>query len=99
MREKPSRELGVLVAAALFVQVTSGCLSNEYVIPQDELQRVAALPPDARGAHVRVVQDLGDRRDEAIEPPPPAEADGSLNVQLDLHGPGGGGDWGGGHAS
>jgi hypothetical protein len=57
-----------LLAAAFFVQVTSGCLSNEYRIPNDELRRLAGLPPDARGQNVRVVQQLGERRGDAIDP-------------------------------
>ncbi len=74
-----------LVVVALLVQMTSGCLSNEYRIPNDELQRLAQTPPATRGHHVHVVQSLGDRRSEAVayhEPPPappepPSPAPGS----------------------
>src|SRR5262252_301114 len=66
-----------LMALAFFVPVTTGCLSNEYRIPNDELQRLAQTPPAVRGHHVHVVQSLGDRRSEAIPyrvpPPPPPE--------------------------
>src|SRR5262245_28504219 len=89
-------ETVILGATALVVQVTSGCLSNEYRIPNDEIQRLAQLPPDVRGQHVRIVQDLGSRRGEAIEPeeePAPAsERDTDVELRVDLHG----GNWGGG---
>jgi len=66
-----------LIVLAFFVQLTTGCLSNEYRIPGDELQRLAQTPPEVRGHHVHVVQSLGDRRSEAIPyhapPPPPPE--------------------------
>lgn len=63
------------VFAAFLSYACGGCLSNEYVIPQSELARLAQLPPEQRGQHVRVVQELGDRRGEAIDtsqPPTPA---------------------------
>jgi hypothetical protein len=58
-----------LLAAALLVQTTSGCISNEYRIKKDELQRLAELPPDQRGASVRIGQKLGSRRGDAVEAP------------------------------
>src|SRR4051812_16429243 len=58
-----------LLAAAFLVQTTSGCISNEYRIKKTELQRLAELPPDARGASVRVGQKLGSRRGDAVEAP------------------------------
>jgi hypothetical protein len=70
----PSRRGGALVALTLFVQVTSGCLSSQYCIPNDELMRLAQTPVAKRGEHVHVVQGLGDRRSAAVEyhaPPPP----------------------------
>lgn len=36
----------------------SGCLANTYQIPRAELARLAATPPDRRGAEVRVIQEL-----------------------------------------
>src|SRR3954451_18793626 len=63
-----------LIALAFFVQLTTGCLSNEYRIPGNELQRLAQTPPAIRGHHVHIVQSLGDRRSDAIPyraPPPP----------------------------
>ncbi len=66
-----------LIALTFLVHVTTGCLSNEYRIPNDELQRLAQTPPAIRGHHVHVVQSLGDRRSDAIPyrapPPPPPE--------------------------
>jgi hypothetical protein len=63
--------LTALVALAFAVQATTGCLSNEYHIPKDELARVVQLPPQARGQRVRVLQEVGQRRSEAIPPTQP----------------------------
>jgi hypothetical protein len=60
-----------LVALAFMVQATTGCLSNEYRIPKDELARVVQLPPEARGQRVRVLQEVGERRGDAIPPNQP----------------------------
>jgi hypothetical protein len=75
-----------------FAIATSGCLSNEYSIRKDELMRVAAIAPEVRGQSVRVSQELGDRRADAVEEalPSPYEAaesygpsgDVSLNVNV-----------------
>ncbi|HVR60698.1 MAG TPA: hypothetical protein VMU50_02305 [Polyangia bacterium] len=56
---------------AFFVQTTSGCLSNQYTIQRDELKRLASVPPDVRGQGVRLSQNIGDRRSDAIDPEPP----------------------------
>jgi hypothetical protein len=72
-RRLPPR-LTALVALAFAVQATSGCLSNEYRIPKEELARVVQLPPSARGERVRVLQELGERRGEPVpagRPPAP----------------------------
>jgi hypothetical protein len=45
----------------------AGCFSNEYVISQSELTRLAGLPPSQRGARVHVVQALGTRATWAFE--------------------------------
>ena len=70
------RPVPALVAFAAFLSYAcGGCLSNEYVIPQKELARLAQLPPEQRGQSVRVVEEIGDRRSDAIDttqPPPPA---------------------------
>lgn len=56
----------------------TGCLSDRYRIPDDELARQAELPPSARGQRLRVVQSIGER----AAPPlnygaPPATAYGA----------------------
>ena len=60
---------------AAFLPLAVGCTSNEYVIPHEELARLAATPPSQRGARVRVVQGLGDRRGDpvptTVAPPSP----------------------------
>ncbi len=78
----PTRGAGVsIVTLAAFLPLAMGCTSNEYVIPHEELARLAATPPPSRGAHVRVVQDLGGRRGEPVPltvaplPPRPMTAD------------------------
>lgn len=70
------RQPGIaLVAFGVFLSYTcGGCLSNRYTIPQPELARLAQLPPEQRGQKVHVVQQLGERRADAIDgtqPPPP----------------------------
>ena len=68
--------LAIAVAIAFY---TTGCLSNEYVIPKTELARLSQLPPEQRGQRVEVVQDIGDRRGPALDPqappPPPGYGD------------------------
>ena len=72
LRLKTSPTLGLAVLVLFFSYASSGCLSNRYVIPPQELARITQLPPESRGNQVLVVQALGDRRAEAIELPPPA---------------------------
>jgi hypothetical protein len=70
-----SRPETVIVVFAAFLSYSlGGCLSNQYVIPKTELARLAQLPPEQRGQRVQVVQELGERRGEAIDgnTPPPA---------------------------
>jgi hypothetical protein len=55
-----------LVTLAFFAPIATGCISNEYVIPRDELRRLAVTPPEQRGQRVHVIQDLGSRRMDAI---------------------------------
>ena len=50
-----------------------GCVSNEYRISRDELQRLAATPLERRGGGVHVVQELGSRRADEVQPPTEAE--------------------------
>ncbi len=53
--------------AGMFSLQATGCLSNEYRISRDELRRLAQRPPEQRGRHVRVVQQLGERRAAALD--------------------------------
>ncbi len=64
-----------LLTLAFFLPVASGCVSNEYVIPKDELMHQAQMPIAARGQRVRVLQGIGDRRGEPVPPsiPPPVD--------------------------
>jgi hypothetical protein len=70
LRFKHSPDLVLAVLGTFFSYASSGCLSNRYVIPPQELARIARLPPETRGNRVLVVQGLGERRAEAIEPAP-----------------------------
>jgi hypothetical protein len=103
-----------LVTLAAFLPVAAGCTSNEYVIPHDELARLAATPPAQRGARVRVVQELGERRADRVPvveptygppPPPPepiADEETGPGIQVNVSGGcshgSGGGHLGGGHS-
>src|SRR5580698_3012678 len=45
-----TRGAGVsIVTLAAFLPLAMGCTSNEYVIPHEELARLAATPPPSRG--------------------------------------------------
>ena len=55
-----------LLTLGFFAPVASGCISNEYVIPKQELRRLTTIPPEVRGQQVHVIQDLGSRRMDAI---------------------------------
>jgi hypothetical protein len=72
---------------------SGGCLSNEYSIKKDELRRIAAIDPEARGQSVRLSQQLGDRRSDAIDPaiPEPQVQVVDADVDLSLNGSFGGG--------
>ena len=75
------RRPGVALAVfgAFLSYACGGCLSNAYVIPKAELVRLANLPPQERGRNVAVVQELGERRGEAIDtsqPPAPVYQEG-----------------------
>ena len=56
-----------VVTLAAFLPLAVGCTSNEYVIPHDELARLAETPLPQRGARVHVVQDLGERRSDPVD--------------------------------
>ena len=56
-----------------------GCLSSVYSVPKSELARLAALPPDQRGAAVRVTQEL-----EPSDDPEPADPGSELLLETGL---------------
>jgi len=60
------RALVSLLTLAFFAPIATGCISNEYVIPRNELQRLVMTPPEIRGQQVHVIQDLGSRRADAV---------------------------------
>lgn len=64
-----SRLVAIAVTVTYLSFTCAGCLSNEYVIPKTELERLAALPPSQRGAEVHVVQSLGSRDGDAVDNP------------------------------
>jgi hypothetical protein len=49
------RALAVVLAGSL---LASGCAVNSYRIPTSELTRLSHAPPEARGQHVRVIQEI-----------------------------------------
>jgi len=51
------RLIALVVAASV---VATGCASSTYKIPAYELERLAQQPPETRGQHVRVQQELDD---------------------------------------
>lgn len=55
-----------LLTLAFFAPVAAGCISNEYVIPRAELNRLVMTPPEVRGQQVHLIQDLGSRRADAV---------------------------------
>lgn len=57
--------VAVVVAGSL---IATGCLANTYRIPDGELQKLAATPPEARGQKVRVIQELGGSDVPAAQP-------------------------------
>lgn len=66
-----------LLTGLLVASLASGCLSNTYEIPHDEVQRLTRTPPAERGQKVRAVQRFETSRqppDAAPWPRPPAEA-------------------------
>jgi hypothetical protein len=91
------RALAVVLAGSLI----AGCGANSYRIPPAELARLAQLPPEARGEHVRVIQDL---RGSDVPPAPPVTGETQIiivpSVDISVGGGArpvrGGGGWGGG---
>jgi hypothetical protein len=62
-----SRLVALVLVGTYLSLACGGCVSNEYVIPKNELARLAILPPSQRGAHVRVVQELGASAEWAVD--------------------------------
>ena len=81
-RCKPSPGLVLAVLGTFLSYASSGCLSNRYAIPPQELARLARLPPVTRGDKVLVVQALSERRAEAIDPGPPGSFVPTTTVPL-----------------
>jgi hypothetical protein len=93
---------GILAGSVL----ATGCAATTYHIPASELQRLAAMPPETRGQHVRVVQQLSDGEVEPAQPVT-AETEVVLFPEPNVWGPerrrwygsggaSGGGGWSGG---
>jgi hypothetical protein len=59
------RALAVVLAGSL---IASGCAAHSYRIPLDELERLTHVPPEARGARVRVIQDIVSSDAPAAQP-------------------------------
>jgi len=80
------RGLAVVLAGSL---IASGCGVNSYRIPPDELARLAHMAPEARGEHVRVVQDVV-ASDVPAAPPVTRETQvvivPEVNVSVGVHG-------------
>ncbi|HWU87472.1 MAG TPA: hypothetical protein VN253_09360 [Kofleriaceae bacterium] len=66
--------VAVVVAGSL---MATGCVANSYQIPNSELQRLAATPPEARGQKVRVIQELG-----ASDVPPAQPVDANTQIVI-----------------
>ncbi len=81
-----SPRLGLAVLIAFFCYGSSGCLSNRYTISQQEVARLAQLPPQTRGDRVYVVQSIGERRDDPVDPVPvpPSEYDSDAAINAGL---------------
>jgi hypothetical protein len=73
-------------ALAMFLALTVGCSSTNYKISGGELQRLAATPPEVRGQHVRVVQQLSDAD---LGPAYPVEAQTQIVIfpEVNVYGP------------
>jgi len=89
------RALAVVLAGSL----VAGCAVNSYRIPTSELAHLAEVPPEARGQHVRVVQELV-ASDVPTAPPVTGETEVVIVPQVDVavgvHGRSRGGGFGGG---
>ena len=76
----------LLSLAVAGVVATTGCATQSYKIPGNELQRIAQLPPDPPGSRVRVQQELGEAD---VGPPQPVTAETQIIFfpRIDVYGP------------
>jgi hypothetical protein len=90
------RGLAVGLAGSL---IAAGCSVNSYKIPTSELVHLAQIAPEARGQHVRVIQEIGES-DVPAAPPVSGETQIVFGPQVNIgasarprpsHGGGGGG--------
>ncbi|MGE5184993.1 MAG: hypothetical protein ACM31C_23150 [Acidobacteriota bacterium] len=77
------RLLAVALAGSM---LATGCASNSYKIRDSELARLASLPPEQRGQHVRVSQEL---HDADYGPPEPVTAETQIVIfpEVNVYGP------------
>jgi len=75
------QETSILISLFGCVLVT-GCLTDSYAIRRDELARIAALPPENRGTHVRVTQQTSFSDSYAEPEPQLPPADGPNGVVI-----------------
>ena len=81
------RRAVVALVASVGLLGQGGCLQRTHAISRGELMRLSTLPPEQRGASVRVVQDLGGEQPPAAEP---VHADTHVDViivpEIHVHG-------------
>lgn len=73
-------------ALAFFLAATTACATTSYKVPSSELQRLAQLPPEQRGEHVRVTQQIGQ---DDLGPTYPVEAQTQIIIfpEPNVYGP------------
>jgi hypothetical protein len=81
------RALAVVLAGSL---IAGGCSVNSYKIPTSELARLAQVPPEARGQHVRVIQEIVES-DVPAAPRVSGETQVVIVPQINIEGSVGGG--------
>ena len=74
------RALAVVLAGSA---MASGCAVNSYRIPPGELARLAHAPPETRGQHVRVIQELWES-DVPAAPPVSGETEVVIVPQVNI---------------
>ena len=79
--------MAALAGLVATLALGTGCLSDSYRIPDAELQRLASLPPEQRGAAVRVVQRTSFSQEVAEQPVAPAPAPAGPGVVMFVGGP------------